>query len=119
MGRDEETLVDIMRACRMVLQFTDGLGQDRFMEDAKTQSAVVHQLLVLGEAVKRLSPAFREAHRDVPWTAMAGMRDKLIHAYDEVDLDEVWRTVSEDIPAILRRLEPLPPSDDEKPKEFE
>jgi uncharacterized protein with HEPN domain len=70
-------------------------------------------LLVIGEAVKRLSTEFRAAHSATPWGLIAGMRDKLIHAYDEIDLDEVWRTVAIDIPKLLAQLEPLASHDRE------
>jgi uncharacterized protein with HEPN domain len=76
----------------------------------KTQSAVLHQLLVLGEAVKRLSGDFRDAHPEVPWRLIAGMRDKLIHHYDSVDLDEVWRVAERDIPYLAEQIVPLLPS---------
>ena len=75
-----------------------------FEVDLKTQSAVLHQLLVIGEAVKRLSPTFRVRHAHVPWSLIAGMRDHLIHGYDAVDLDEVWRTVRRDLPALLQAI---------------
>jgi len=111
MLRDDATLLDIARAARLVLTFTAGIKQDAFVQDAKTQSAVLHQLMVIGEAVKRLSSEFRAAHGAVPWTLITGMRDKLIHAYNEVDLDEVWRTVERDVPGLLKRIEPLLPDD--------
>lgn len=71
-----------------------GLGQEAFDQDLKTQASVQHQLMLLGEGVKRLSSEFRAEHAKVPWRAIAGMREGLIHAYDDVDLDEVWRTVT-------------------------
>lgn len=111
MSRDEVTLVDIVHAARRVLDFAAGLSRDTFKQDAKTQSAVLHQLVVVGEAVKRLSIELRAAHPLIPWALIAGMRDKLIHAYDEVDLDEVWRTIANDIPDLLAHLEPLMPHD--------
>ena len=80
-----------------------------FLEDAKTQSAVLHQLLIVGEAVKRLSPEFRAAHPDVPWKLIAGTRDKLIHFYEGVDLDEVWKMVTSDLPELIRQIGPLAP----------
>ena len=111
MSRDSATLLDIARAARLVLDFTRGMDQTAFLSDLKTQSAVLHQLMVLGEAVRRLSTGFRESHPEMPWTLMAGMRDKLIHAYDAVDLEEVWRTVERDIPGLLRFVEPLLPEE--------
>jgi uncharacterized protein with HEPN domain len=105
MPHDEVTILDLARAARLVLEFVRGLDRDAFDRDSKTQSAVLHQLLVLGEAVKRLSPDFRAAHATVPWAQIAGMRDKLIHAYDEVDIELVWRTVERDLPPLLNQLE--------------
>lgn len=111
MQRDDAALHDIVRAARLALDFAgDVVNVDELERDVKTQSAVLHQLLILGEAVKRLSPAFRDARPDVPWREIAGMRDILIHAYDAVDLDEVWRVLERDLPALLVKLEPdLPP----------
>lgn len=109
MLRDDATLLDIERAGRLALDFVRGLRRDEFLADAKTQSAVLHQLLVLGEAVKRLSAAFRAAHAETPWALMAGMRDRVIHAYDAVDLGEVWKTLEQDIPALLRSIAPPRP----------
>jgi len=112
MSRDEAILLDVARALRLIVEFTRDLDAGMFFEDVKTQSAVLHQLLVLGEAVKRLSPVFRSTHPEIPWSLIAGMRDNLIHEYDSVDLEEVWRTVQRDVPHLLHLLDPfLPPSE--------
>ncbi len=105
MLRDEATVLDMLRACRLVLEFHGGLDELSFFNDLKTQSAILHQLLVLGEPVKRLSDEFRLAHPEIPWRTIAGMRDNLIHEYDAVDLDEVWKTATTDIPPLLATLE--------------
>ncbi len=65
--------------------------------------------MVIGEAVKRLSSDFRNTHREIPWSLIAGMRDKLIHGYDIVDLDAVWKTVNDDVPKLLYFSEKLIP----------
>jgi uncharacterized protein with HEPN domain len=109
MWRDDATLLDILRAARLALEFRGRLEKAAFLTDLKTQAAVLHELLVLGEAAKRLSAAFREEHPDVPWKAIAGMRDRLLHGYDDVDLDLVWKTVDADLPALVTRLEALAP----------
>jgi uncharacterized protein with HEPN domain len=109
MWRDDATLLDVLRAARLALEFRGRLDKATFMADLKTQAAVLHELLVLGEAGKRLSTGFRDQHPDVPWKAIAGMRDRLLHGYDDVDLDLVWKTVDEDIPALITRLEGLAP----------
>jgi len=85
------------------------LDRATFLADEKTVSAVLHQIMVIGEAVKRLSDAFRGAHPNVPWRRIAGMRDHLIHGYNNVDLNEVWKAVDSDVPALLAYLVPLIP----------
>ncbi len=109
MPRDDATLLDILKAARLAVVFKGDLDKPAFLDDLKTQAAILHQLLVLGEAVKRLSEGFRVSHAEIPWRMIAGMRDKLIHGYDDVDLNEVWKTVSTDIPDLISRLEPLEP----------
>ena len=109
MSRDEAHLLDILKAARLAVEFKGAAEKADFLEDAKTQSAVLHQLLVIGEAVKRLSPEFRAAHPEVPWKLIAGTRDKLIHFYEGVDLEEVWKMVTSDVPQLIRWIEPLAP----------
>ncbi len=110
MPRDDATLLDIARASQLVLDFTKGISRDAFRDDLKTQSAVMHQLLIIGEAAKRLSNALRESHKEIPWSLIAGMRDRLIHGYDAVDLDEVWQTLQKDVPELIDRIRPLLPT---------
>jgi len=107
MSRDDATLLDILKAARLVVEFKRKLEKQAFLRDIKTQSAILHQLLVIGEAVKKLSEEFRAQHPEIPWARIAGMRDKLIHQYDAVDLDEVWKTVTKDIAPLISFVEPL------------
>lgn len=111
MDRDLAALIDIHRAGTLALRFVrDTQDAQALNADLKTRSAVLHQLLVLGEATKRLSPSFREAHAEIPWRQMAGLRDVLIHAYDAVDEAEVWRVLRHDLPTVLARIASfLPP----------
>ncbi len=103
MNRDNASLLDIARAARLVIEFVRGSDKAGFLSDVKTQSAV------MGEAVKRLSDEFLEAHSEVPWSQAARMRDKLIHGYDVIDLEEVWQTATTDVPEFLSAVEPLLP----------
>lgn len=112
MWQDDSTLLDIVKAARSVLRYVGNYDRDTFMDDDKTQSAVVHQLLIIGKAVKRLSAKFRSQHPEVPWKDIAGLRDKAIHGYDEVDLDEIWDSVSSGIPQLLELIEPLLPKEE-------
>ena len=108
---DAAVLLDIAHAAQLIRKFIAGSDLAAFATDDLRQSAVLHQLLVIGEAVKRLSTEFRSANPGIPWAKMAGMRDRLIHAYDTVDLEAVWTTATTDIPDLLKRLGPLLPSE--------
>jgi uncharacterized protein with HEPN domain len=109
LSRDDAHLLDILSAARLAIQFKGAADKAEFLEDAKTQSAVLHQLLIIGEAVKRISPEFRAAHPEAPWKLIAGTRDKLIHFYEGVDLEEVWKMVTSDLPDLIHLIEPLAP----------
>lgn len=103
-NRDLASLLDIYKAAKQVLKFKGNLNKIAFIQDDKTQSAILYQLLIIGEAVKRLSPELRQQNPEIPWSLMAGMRDNLIHEYDDVDLEEVWKTSDKDIPDLLALL---------------
>jgi uncharacterized protein with HEPN domain len=104
--RDDIVLKDIVNAAQQVVAFVEGFEKETFTDDLKTRSAVLYQLTVIGEAVKRLSSEFRAEHVQIPWALIAGMRDHLIHAYDLVDWDEVWKTVTKDVPDLLKKIGP-------------
>lgn len=80
-------------------------GRAAFMTDRKTQSAVIRQLEVIGEAAKNLSPELTQSETGVPWRQIAGARDRLIHAYFSVDLDAVWSMVERDLPTLRVNIE--------------
>ena len=107
MSRDNAVVLDMIRAARLACEFSTGSTKEAFIADLKTQSAVLHQLLVLGEAAKRISDPFREQHPDIEWKPIAGMGDKVIHDYDEVDVEQIWHTVTSELPALLGGLRAL------------
>ena len=98
-ARDRLFLDHIVNAIAEIENFT-AAGQSGFMADRKTQSAVVRQLEIIGEAVKNLSKALTISDTNVPWRQIAGTRDRLIHAYFSVDLDAVWSMVVQDLPEL-------------------
>lgn len=104
---DEIVRQDIINAGKLILEFIEGFDKKTFVSDRKTRSAVLYQLTVIGEAVKRLSKEFRAQHTHIPWSLMAGMRDHVIHGYDLVDWDEVWQTARKDILELLQKIEQL------------
>lgn len=109
MNRDNAYLLDIAKSARLVIQFAQGLTLDDFIEDLRTQGAVLYHIEVIGEVVKRLSFSFRDEHTAIPWASIAGMRDNLIHDYADIDLNLVWDAVKQGVPELLRYIEPLLP----------
>jgi uncharacterized protein with HEPN domain len=97
---DDLLLEDIREAVRLTILFTADLSYEQFVGDIKTQSAVVRQLEIIGEASKRVSEATRARYPSIPWTILGRMRDKLIHAYHAVDPKVVWDTVHDDLPML-------------------
>ncbi|MBD2310812.1 DUF86 domain-containing protein [Desertifilum sp. FACHB-1129] len=112
MSRDDAALLDIIRAGQLILEFAQGLSREQLNSDVRTQSAILYQIAVMGEATKRLSREFREQHPEAPWDDMAGMRDIVAHQYDRIDLDIVWQVIQRNIPELLSVLVTLLPHPD-------
>jgi uncharacterized protein with HEPN domain len=83
--------------------------------DRKTQDAVVRNLEIIGEASKRVSVTLKEAHPDIAWKPIAGIRDKLIHDYFRVNLQLVWDAVERDLPILKQKIDRLLEALGEKP----
>ncbi|MGB7414304.1 MAG: DUF86 domain-containing protein [Thermosynechococcaceae cyanobacterium] len=111
MSRDKASLLDIFRAGQQVLAYAQGLTLSQLEVDEMRISAILYQVLIIGEATKRLSREYREEHPVIPWTRMAGMRDIVIHRYDDVNYEVLWTVIQHSIPELLSQMEPLLPTD--------
>lgn len=98
-------LRDILKAMEDIQSFVGEMNFEGFQQDDKTASAVIRKLEIIGEAAKQIPKEVREEYPSVPWQDMAGMRDKLIHAYSDVDLALIWRVVKEENPRLRRSIE--------------
>jgi len=101
MYKDNLIYIDhIMECIIKIKNYCSGADYQKFENDIMLQDAVIRNIEIIGEASKKLSNQFRETNDHIPWNDMAGMRDKLIHDYFGVDIEMVWKTVTQDIPVL-------------------
>jgi len=109
MSRDEVYLHDILESARLATEYARGKTREQFLADVQLQDAVLRRLVILGEAARRVSDAGRQAHPDLPWREMIGIRNIVVHEYDDVDLVMVWDAVTKDLPPLVKALDKLLP----------
>ena len=100
----EDYLRDMLENAEKALTFVQGLDYDGFCKDDKALYAVIRALEIIGEAARQIPEKVRENNPETPWREIAGMRNKLTHEYFGVNTKVVWRTVHEDLPAIIPAL---------------
>jgi uncharacterized protein with HEPN domain len=105
MNKDRETLLDLIRACKLSLQFCADSDWQTFSQDLKTQSSVLYQIVIIGEAVNRLSSDFIANNPQIPIQQIRGMRNRVVHEYKEVDLKVLWEAMQTSIPELLKELQ--------------
>ena len=103
--RDQDYLNDICEAIQRVVSYTEEMTGEQFMNDTKTQDAVVRNLEVIGEATKNLSTRIKRTYFHIPWKSLAGVRDKMIHHYFGIDYEIVWTIAKEELPGLLPQIE--------------
>jgi uncharacterized protein with HEPN domain len=108
-NRDAGTLTDIMLAARDAREFLAGVDEAAFMSSRLHQNAVIRALEVMGEAAEGVPATLRAGIPQLPWHEMIGMRHRLIHGYDKVDLDMVWSVATGELEAIIAAIEVLLP----------
>lgn len=102
-------LAQILERIDRILEYTAG-GRDAFFDDEKTQDAVIRNLEVIGEAIKRVPDEYRKQYPAVPWRGLAGLRDVLIHQYEGVSIGEVWLMVEREVAPLRRAIAEILPS---------
>ncbi len=100
-------LQHILDAISRIETYVKGVSKDEFIKNQKIQDATFRCLEIIGEAVKNLPDKYKQEHPAIEWKKIAGMRDKLIHQYFDLDLDLVWLTIQKDIPLLKKQINKL------------
>lgn len=106
MRDDRVRLLDILEAIAKIEQRASA-GKEQFLAEELLQVWMIHHIQIIGEAASRLSDSLRERSSTVPWDDVIAMRNVLVHQYFGVDLEEIWSTVSTDIPTLKSSVEEL------------
>ena len=106
-GPDQIRLRHILDASREALTFVEGRTKDGVLSDRQLLLAVIKEIEIVGEAASKISGELRDLHAEIPWAAMVGMRNRLIHAYADIDVEIVWSAVTLELPRLVRIVEAL------------
>ncbi len=105
MVKNKQALLDIITAIQQILSYIKNIKKQDFQQDNEKQAAILYRIIIVGEATKRLSQEFRQNYPVIPWREMAGLRDVVIHDYDELDIDILWNVIQVNLPDILPKLQ--------------
>ena len=112
MQRDNAYLLDILEAAKLARAYIGGKTKEEFLNDLQCQDAVIRRIEIIGEAAGRVSEETKSAFPNLPWNEMVGMRNVMIHDYNDVDMVIVWDTVHNDFPTLISALERIVPAED-------
>ena len=106
-SRVSDCLDRMLEAATQACAYVEGLEKEDFLEDKKTQQAVIFNLILVGEEATKLlkdDEAFANLHPAIPWRSMKGMRNRIAHGYFKINLDTVWETIQTALPDLVRKL---------------
>lgn len=104
MRHEPSFLKDILSACRKIESIVDATSEDLFLRDEVLPAAVLHHLMVIGDAITRLSVELRDRHPEVPWRQIIAVRHRIVHAYFDLDWQILWDAATVDLPELRRKV---------------
>ncbi len=110
MQRDLQFLLDMLESAKLATRYVAEKSKSDFSSDVQLQDAVIRRLAIIGEAARRVSEATCQNFPMIPWIEIRGMRNRLVHEYDDLDVDIVWDTVKNSLPLLTQELEKIVPS---------
>ena len=112
MQRDLQFLLDILQSAELIMNYTAQYSKDEFVGNVQLQDSVIRRLLVIAEAARRVSEPTRQTLPNISWQEINGMRNRLVHEYDDVNLNIVWDVVQTEILTLIAELKlRVPPED--------
>lgn len=105
MRDDAISMKDMLDHAREAVALLNDTNRESFRDQRVLQLALTRLVEIVGEAANRISDTTRQAHPDIPWPQIVGMRNRLIHGYDVIDYDLLWDTVTGDLPELIAVLE--------------
>ena len=114
MPSDEVLFLDMLNAARNIKNFIAGMTETEFINSLLHQSAVIRELLVIGEAARQIPEEVKVSISQIAWRRIIDMRNHLVHRYFRIDLDIVWEVVSEHLDVLISQLITLVPPDDDQ-----
>ena len=110
MQRDLQFLLDMLQSAELIMTYTAQCSKAEFVGNVQLQDSVIRRLLVIAEAARRVSESTRQTLPNVSWQEINGMRNRLVHEYDDLNLNIVWDVVQNEIPTLIEELKiQIPP----------
>jgi uncharacterized protein with HEPN domain len=108
---DTIRMYHMLDAARIAVNFMTGVERETLETDLRLVLAIIKAVEIIGEAATNITRPVREQYPQIPWNVIVGMRNRLVHGYFDIDYDQVWSTVKDDLPPLLAQLESiLPPA---------
>lgn len=108
MAKDNQVFIGhIFESIQAIQKYCKEVKKKDFFEDEQLQDSVMRRLEIIGEAVKKISPDFKNRYKEIEWQKIAGMRDVLIHDYFGIDIKLVWNTIKKDLPKLKKQVKEL------------
>lgn len=111
-------LEDILESIERIEKNTKNLSRDDFSGSIDKQDAVVHRLEIIGEAAKNVPQEFRDTYPEIPWREIARTRDKITHHYFEIDVEQIWNILQNDLPLLKKQVKTMLQELNSKPSSF-
>jgi uncharacterized protein with HEPN domain len=111
MNREQQFLLDMLLSAKIAINYLEEKSIGDLENNLLLQDAVIRRLLIIGEASQRISQNTQQSLPTIPWRLIKGMRNRLVHEYDDLDLDTIWETVTTSLPILVVELEKIVSSD--------